>query len=162
MVGVLPLEDERDVVGEYRNAAIRLVVPHLSREQRRRLLDVVTDHLTDPENFCATPRIVHADFSLDHVLVEGPMVTGILDWGDVSLGDADYDFSYLYQQLGEAFVRELALHYGHRDPDRLIRKCYYYSIADQIGTIIDGDHALPGQIERSWDRLRELLGMASR
>jgi hypothetical protein len=85
-------------------------------------------------------------------------VTGILDWGDVGLGDPDYDFAYLCDDLGEAFVRDMAFHYGHADPDRLVRKTRYFSVVDQIGTIVHGgDRALLGDEAESWVRLRALL-----
>jgi aminoglycoside 2''-phosphotransferase len=44
------------------------------------------------------------------VLSADRAVTGILDWGDVCLGDPDYDFAYLYEDLGKAFVREMAFY----------------------------------------------------
>jgi aminoglycoside 2''-phosphotransferase len=92
------------------------------------------------------------------VLCVDHAVTGILDWGDVCLGDPDYDFGYLYEDLGEAFIREMAFHYGHADPDRLARKARYFTVVDQIGTIVHGgDRALPGDEAESWQRLRGLL-----
>src|SRR6185503_3631143 len=104
--------------------------------------------------FANAPHVLHADLSAEHVLWDGQSVTGILDWGDVCLGDPDYDFSYLYQDFGEDFVREMAREYGHPDPDRLVSKSRYFSIVDEIGTIVHGaDEALPGDVEESWRRL---------
>jgi aminoglycoside 2''-phosphotransferase len=102
---------------------------------------------------------VHADLSADHILRVGVSATGIIDWGDVSIGDPDYDFNYLYEEFGEDFVREMATYYRHADPDRLVKKVRYFSLADQIGTIVHGgDDALPGDVEGSWEILRSLLG----
>ena len=155
---MLSHEDEYQIVQQCQGEAERHIAPQLSKAERRRLSDVIARQLDDPVNFAASPRILHCDLSADHVLCEGDSVTGILDWGDVCLGDPDCDFGYLYEDFGEAFVREMAAHYGHADPDRLVRKARYFSVADQIGTIVHGgDEALPGDVEASWERLRALL-----
>ncbi|MDQ4080987.1 MAG: aminoglycoside phosphotransferase family protein [Gemmatimonadota bacterium] len=120
------------------------------------------EHLTEERNSSGRSVIVHADFSADHILRVGDTASGVIDWGDVSLGDSDYDFNYLYEEFGELFVREMATCYGHPDPIRLVRKARYFSIADQIGTILyGGDDALPGDIEGSWEMLRTLLNEAT-
>lgn len=158
VTSMLPRDDERAVVTQYRGDAETLVAPRLSTTEGMRLSEVFAEHLNDERNFNGRSVIVHADFSADHILRVGTSVSGVIDWGDVSIGDPDYDFNYLYEELGEAFVREVAAQYGHADPDRLVRKARYFSIADQIGTIVHGgDDALPGDVESSWEMLRTLL-----
>jgi aminoglycoside 2''-phosphotransferase len=155
---MLPREDEYGVSRQYQQEAEEKIAPHLSNVERRRLRDFFVRHHEDPLNFTVSPRILHADLSVDHVLCVDRSVTGILDWGDVGLGDPDYDFAYLCDDLGEAFVRDMAFHYGHADPDRLVRKTRYFSVVDQIGTIVHGgDRALLGDEAESWVRLRALL-----
>ena len=155
---MLPREDEYQIVQQYQREAERHIAPRLSQAKRRRLSHIFERHLDDPVNFAKPPCILHCDLSAEHVLCEGDSVTGILDWGDVCLGDPDYDFGYLYEDFGEDFVREMAAHYGHADPDRLVRKALYFSVADQIGTIVHGgDEALPGDVAASWQRLSALL-----
>jgi len=42
--------------------------------------------------------------------------------------------------------------------ERLRRKCRYFAIVDQIGTIVDGPgQALAGQEDAAWRRLRRFL-----
>jgi aminoglycoside 2''-phosphotransferase len=156
--GLLRRENERAVSIQYQREAEERIVPHLSRAERRCLDDVFRRYLDDPSNLAGSPRILHADFSAQHVLYADGSVTGILDWGDVCLGDPDYDFSYLYLDLGEAFVREVAFRYGHADPERMVRKVRYFSVVDQIDTILDGgERALAGDEAAAWRRLRALL-----
>lgn len=155
---ILPREDEYAVSKQYQRDAEQEIMPHLSAAERRRLGDLFRRHLDDPGNFSGPSRVLHADLSVDHVLCVEQSVTGILDWGDVCLGDPDYDFGYLYDDLGEAFVRNVASHYGHLEPDRLVQKTRYFSMVDQIGTIVyGGEQALPGDVAESWLRLRALL-----
>jgi aminoglycoside phosphotransferase (APT) family kinase protein len=155
---ILRWEDERAVSGQYFRDAQEQIAPRLTGAAARRLSSLFIRHLEDPANFPAAPRIVHADLSAEHVLCADGAVTGILDWGDVSLGDPDYDFSYLFGDLGEAFVREVARQYGHPDPDRLVRKARYFRVVDQIGTIVYGSgRALVGDVAAAWRQLRALL-----
>ena len=155
---ILPRDDERAVALRYQRDAEAEVAPLLTATERGRLREAFTEHVDDERNFGGRLVILHADLSAEHILRLGESVSGIIDWGDVSIGDPDYDFSYLYEEFGEAFVREVAAYYGHADPDRLVRKARYFSIADQVGTIVYGaDDALPGDVSDSWDVLRALL-----
>jgi aminoglycoside 2''-phosphotransferase len=155
---ILPREDARTVSMLYQRVAGERVVPHLSDAERQSLADLFSRYLEDPVNFTAPPRILHADLSAQHVLHADESVTGILDWGDVCLGDPDYDFSYLYIGLGEAFVREVARRYEHPDPDRMVRNARYFSVVDQIDTIVyGGGRSLAGDQVAAWQRLRSLL-----
>jgi aminoglycoside 2''-phosphotransferase len=158
LASILPCEDQHAVAQDYRERAEEQIAPHLSEAERHRLRAMFARHVDIPANFTGRPRILHADLSIDHVLCVDDAITGIIDWGDVSLGDPDYDFGYLWEDCGESFVREMAVHYGHPDPERLMRKARYFTIVDQVGTILDGgDRALPGDVAESWVRLRVLL-----
>jgi aminoglycoside phosphotransferase (APT) family kinase protein len=42
-----------------------------------------------------TPVFVHGDLQVDHVFVDGDVVTGIIDWSEASQGDASYDLATL-------------------------------------------------------------------
>jgi len=158
VASLLPCEEPHATAVLYQGDADAVIAPRLSRVERRALTDVFTRYLNDPLNFPKQSRVLHADLSAEHVLCADGAVTGIIDWGDVSLGDPDYDFSYLYEDFGEAFVRDMARRYGHTDPDRLVSKAHYYSIADQVSTIVyGGEVALPGDVDGSWVRLHALL-----
>jgi len=155
---ILRQEHERAVSEQYFRDAQEKVAPRLTDVERRCLSNLFNRYLEDPGNFPVMSRIIHADLSAQHILYADGSVTGILDWGDVCLGDPDYDFSYLYGDLGEAFVRDVALQYGHHDPDRLVRKAHYFSVVDQIGTIVYGSgRALAGDEAAAWQRLRAML-----
>jgi aminoglycoside 2''-phosphotransferase len=154
---VLPREDRYRVAMEASEDAEKLAA-QLTGAERRTLFELFRAHVEEPQATLGRSRILHADFSADHVLCVDDSVTGVIDWGDVCLGDPDYDFGYLYEELGEAFVCDMAVHYEHPDPDRLIRKARYFTLVDQIGTILYGaERALPGDVEESWRRLRSML-----
>jgi aminoglycoside phosphotransferase (APT) family kinase protein len=68
----------------------------------------------DPSPSPAPRRLVHYDLGEEHVLVaeDGSRVTGILDWGDVGLGDPAVDFAGLWTWLGRPFVEAALRRYG--------------------------------------------------
>jgi aminoglycoside phosphotransferase (APT) family kinase protein len=72
------------------------------------------------------PVFIHGDLQVDHVFVEGDVVTGVLDWSEASPGDGLLDLATL--TLG---------HPEHLD-----------DVVDGYGTAVDGD------LIRAWWSLR--------
>lgn len=73
-----------------------------------------SDYCNDPRSRHFTPVIVHADLNPDHVLVDPRTgdVTGIIDFGDVCVGDPAIDFAGMPAQVTEAMRRA----YDDSDP----------------------------------------------
>jgi aminoglycoside phosphotransferase (APT) family kinase protein len=70
----------------------RLVFPVLDsdrRAQAKRLFDEV-ETLVDFK-----PSLVHADLGPGHLLVHDGRLAGVIDWGDMRVGDPALDYSYL-------------------------------------------------------------------
>lgn len=87
-------------------------------------------------------RVLHSDVTCDHLLLapSADRLAGVIDFGDVELGDPDYDFAYLwsYGDWAPAFVFE---RYAFRDEDAgLLERSRWefarYSIA-RLGEAID-------------------------
>ncbi|MBI4472851.1 MAG: phosphotransferase [Acidobacteria bacterium] len=92
------------------------------------------------------------------MLIKDGVISGVLDFGDVNLGDPDYDFMYPFLDFGEAFAIDIARRYGHKDLERLLGKMRYYAIVDQIGTTLVGPALAPeGEVTIAWRRLDRLL-----
>ena len=90
----LPLE-RRDWVEAYREQCAefeRLVFPVVDidrRAQASRLFDEV-ESLVDFE-----PSLIHADLGPEHLLVRDGRLAGVIDWGDMRLGDPALDYACL-------------------------------------------------------------------
>jgi aminoglycoside phosphotransferase (APT) family kinase protein len=54
------------------------------------------------------PALVHADLGPEHLLWRGRALVGVIDWGDVRIGDAALDFAWLLFAAGEAAVEAYA------------------------------------------------------
>ncbi|ARU62241.1 hypothetical protein CBW65_15420 [Tumebacillus avium] len=73
--------------------------------------ELFRDFLQDPENFAYTPRLLHGDLSADHLLACSGRLTGVIDFGDLRIGDPAYDFVGLYVEYGATFTQEVLAHY---------------------------------------------------
>jgi aminoglycoside 2''-phosphotransferase len=155
---LLPRDDPHRIAEERLTQVERKIARALAPAEARAIRRLSDAYLNTRNNFTFEPVVLHADFSGDHLLSRESLVVGVLDFGDVNWGDADYDFHYLFMEFGDAFATEIARRYGHPDPLDLVDKLRYFSVCDQAETILDGGaRSLPGQVERAWRHLRELL-----
>ena len=69
-------------------------------------------------------RLVHGDFGHDNVLIDGPRVTAVLDWGNDKRGDPLWDLAYL-SCWSRRLVPIFAARFGHL-PDYAARTQLYH------------------------------------
>jgi aminoglycoside phosphotransferase (APT) family kinase protein len=100
----------------YRTAVLPLL-DRTEQEQARRLLDAWFDAHQE-----LRVALTHGDMTPEHILCAGDGVAGVIDWGEVKLGDPGNDLGWVLNGLGPSFA-DLVLdayrsHGGHAD-DRL-------------------------------------------
>lgn len=153
---LLPRSDALAEARECFERAMAALLPNLGHEEThalRRQLNVLMNTVRNTEEV-----IVHADFSREHILSEDGLVAGVIDFGDVGWGDADYDFLYLLLDFGESFMANVARRYEHANLDELLAKSRLYALADQLETVVNEEgRALPGQVEAATQRVKEFL-----
>jgi aminoglycoside 2''-phosphotransferase len=158
IAAILPRDDGRRTVEELVGRAGREIAPRLEPADARTLARELELHMSESRNFSCTPRIIHADFSKDHILVHEGAVAAVIDFGDVGWGDPDYDFMYLSVDTDARFVDEVASRYGHPNRELLRAKLRFFTAIELIDTLLNGeDLALDGQIEVAWHQLRARL-----
>ena len=154
--GELPRQAERHTALDLLQQAENLVIPQLSRERAARLREQFRKYLESDANFQFVPVVRHADFSADHILMVDKSVAGVIDFSDVSVGDPDYDFSYLLMDIGDAFAIDVARRYGHANLDLLKTKLQFFAVADFVDTIANGEgRASTAARELAWRRLQD-------
>lgn len=85
--------------------------------ERQALLGLV-DHLAEAAPRTAPPVWVHGDLYARHLLVDDAGgLSGVIDWGDVHLGDPALDLSLLYSFLSPAARPAFRAAYGAIDTD---------------------------------------------
>ena len=156
LAGLLPRSDAPAEARACFERAKAAVVPDLGQEEAHALMRNLNSLMNIVQN--TENAIIHADFSREHILAEDGLVAGVIDFGDVSWGDADYDFHYLFLDFGESFTENVARRYGHANLDELLAKIRLYALADQLETVLNEEgRALPGQVEAATLRVKGLL-----
>ena len=119
----------------------------ISKTKRETITQLFSTYLGDAENFKYDAVLIHNDFSKDHILfntanqhppeqVIRAGITGIIDFGDIALGDPAYDFMYLLDEFGEDFLNGIFKIYKPIDKNKLIRKLIFFSLANKVQIII--------------------------
>lgn len=80
------------------------------------------------------PALLHGDFGPGHVLmaVERVELTGVIDWGDVVIGDPARDFIFVYEDWGPEFLEVALDGYSLESRDRLLPRIHLHYLADQL------------------------------
>ncbi len=138
----------------------KLIYPNINRSGRKIITKLFTNYLDDTENFEYKPALIHNDFSTDHILFEKATsgISGIIDFGDLAIGDPDYDLMYLFDSFGEEFIIEILQFYKHNNHENLLKKLYFFSLANKlqilIGSIKDEDES---GIKEGYENLKKWI-----
>jgi aminoglycoside phosphotransferase (APT) family kinase protein len=94
----------------------------LPAETSRRIDDVVDRYVSDRERWAYRPAILHCDFGPSHVLYEPNelVLTGAIDFGDVTVGDPARDFIFLAEDWNPDFLSLALERYSLEPSERLL------------------------------------------
>lgn len=118
--------------------AKEFIYPNISKSKRNIITELFISYLSDTKNFDYAPALIHNDFSKDHILfdAESKSLTGIIDFGDIAIGDPDYDLMYLMDEFGYNFLKEIFKTYKPKNKKTLISKLYFFSLANKVQIIL--------------------------
>jgi aminoglycoside 2''-phosphotransferase len=125
----------------------------LSPMEMERLDDIFRRYELDHPPGRLTPTLLHADIKPEHVMYDPVVqrVTGVLDWGDVCLGDPDFDLAVISMFFGEAFLTRLLRHMPDRDPETVFAKVEFFTAVRWLQDLVldverdePADYALQG------------------
>lgn len=95
------------------------------------------------------PVLLHGDLSPEHVLYDPDTrtVSGIIDFGDVFVGDPAWDLLYLYEDYGLDLLRRFLRH--RSDPDRaaLLRRVHRFWVLDLVEWTLRCAHDDPAELD---------------
>ena len=123
----------------------RLVLPHVDRDLRQQAIGF----FGEAETLVGfQPALVHADLGPAHLLVRDGRLAGVIDWGDVRVGDPALDYSWL---LNGPFAD------WDVDPDLRRRARFYH----RLGPWYEAHYGLftdqPAAVERGLAGIRDRL-----
>jgi aminoglycoside 2''-phosphotransferase len=104
--------------------------------------------------------VLHCDLKPAHVLHDAAsgQISGALDWGDVSLGDPDFDLAVSGIFFGQEFLARLLEHLPDRDPAVVRDKACFFTTLRRLQDIrYVLDHGDPAAAQPAVHRLREHL-----
>ena len=87
-----------------------------------------SDYLGNERNFTFRPVVIHGDLAMEHVIVQGEAVTGIVDFADACVGDPALDFAGMSPGAAERVFRHYCCPTGP-DSALLARAQFYRTIA---------------------------------
>lgn len=158
----LPRGDARDRWEQRRADLRRRVFPLLAADEQRWVEQRFAVFLADPRLYDARTTLCHGDLTSDHILYDAATNhLGIIDFGDVCIGDPAGDFVWR-DEYGEEFFRAVLAHYGHPEDTTLAERVTFcldlmplteISYAVEIGR---DDYVAEGR-----QRLRERMGAES-
>ena len=104
--------------------------------------------------------MLHGDLKPAHVLHDAArgQITGVLDWGDVSLGDPDLDLAVIGIFFGDEFLARLLEHLPDRDPAVVRDKACFFTTLRRLQDLrYVLDHGDPATARPAVDELRAHL-----
>lgn len=109
---------------------------------------LIASYFEDESLLDYEPGLLHADLDPDHIRYspESGRITGVIDRGDATIGEPDYELSYRYRAGGARFVEESVRLGPPWDPAKLDRKRRFYAGHDTIDALLTG-------LERGDERL---------
>jgi aminoglycoside 2''-phosphotransferase len=107
----------------------RTLASHLPAAEVPQLEAEFAAYETEYEPSRIPPALLHSDLKPDHVLYDpdARRITGVLDWGDVSLGDPDFDLAVVGIFFDEDFLTRLLAHLPDRDPRTVLEKARFFT-----------------------------------
>ena len=103
--------------------------PMMEPELQRRCIELFDEYLGNDEYFNFEPVITHGDLAPDeHILwnAETEEITGIIDWGDVALGDPALDFTGILCDCGPEFTNLVLEEYDKRNDSTILDRAEWY------------------------------------
>jgi aminoglycoside phosphotransferase (APT) family kinase protein len=88
----------------------RLVASRLDRAERAAAAQMFRDGIDALDGF--EPVLLHADLGPEHLLCANGRLAGVIDWGDVRIGDPALDLAWLLHGTQPTFVKALAERYS--------------------------------------------------
>jgi aminoglycoside 2''-phosphotransferase len=116
------------------------VYPLLDKSLRKRVAELYEDYLGDDRNFEHSPALLHGDLWPEHILCDptSGRPRAIIDFGDLRVGDPDFDLMPLYGMYGRDVVAATVTARGGAPTPELFRKLGFYLRANTLKDVLAG------------------------
>lgn len=116
------------------------VFPQLDLAMQKYIVSRFENHFNHPSHFHYSPTLIHADLSPDHYLIDpiDRKLTGIIDFGDLQITDPDYEYTYILEDCGEDFARQVMESREKADIASKLKKVSFFVLAGHLAYIAEG------------------------
>jgi aminoglycoside 2''-phosphotransferase len=121
-----------------RKDASRFLYPRLAPAIRTQLDDVLERCSAATRSECTVPVLIHCDIAPGHVLFDPTdgRLTGIIDFGDLALGDPARDFIYIYEDFGVEMLEVVITHYQREEASSLLPRVRLWYLFEAVAWTI--------------------------
>jgi aminoglycoside 2''-phosphotransferase len=108
--------------------------------------------------FAFQPRLIHCDLLGGHIFCDPQhgLLTGVIDWGDSTIGDPAIDFVGLHLRGGREFIERVLAHYQGTIDDAFWQRLDFYTHYKPFSELIYGSFGNEQIFEQGKEGLRLL------
>lgn len=130
-------EHHRKKANDFLATAKKSVFPLLAPSEQEGVERNIQAYLEDDSCLDYTPAVLHADLSAEHVLWDETKghLSGILDWGDVVIGDPDFDLAGPYAVFGSDFIHRILEFWPRKNLRILFKKLNAFAVMGMINNL---------------------------
>jgi len=153
---------QNDYVGQYsylQNQARKFLFPVINQTERDFIERTVEKYLKSADNFNFRPALLHGDLSHDHLLYDKTtnFISGVIDFGDMMIGDPAWDFLWLYEDFGADFFRRVLRFYQTTEESDLVKRVDNYSLLQAIEWAADCSEKNDARLGQAVAKLRSKI-----
>ncbi|WP_232696457.1 phosphotransferase family protein [Brevibacillus daliensis] len=100
------------------------IYPILTKHEQSAVANFFAELIRTVDQEGVSASIIHGDLAHTHILYRDGL-EGVIDFGDVCIGDPAYDFYRLYEDFGEGFARNVYRYYSEQHPFPQDQGFYY-------------------------------------
>lgn len=128
--------------------------PNLGAEDRA----FVEARLTLHEPHDIELAVLHGDLSPEHIMYHEATrsVTAIVDFGDAAIGDAAWDFVYIYEDYGLDFLRRAVRAYSSSNTRALLQRMFRFYVLDLVEWVADSSESRDSELDDAIEELSSL------
>jgi hypothetical protein len=135
------------------------VLPLLDPSERSRAERAIAACLEDDDNFRFAPCLTHGDIGPEHVLVtDTGDLAGVIDWGDIEVGDPVVDFAWILHAMPVEGERVLGAYGGPPDDRFFVRARFAFLLMPWHEVKYGVETGRPAFVESGLVGVRERLG----
>jgi aminoglycoside 2''-phosphotransferase len=99
--------------------------------------------LRDESLFTFRPALIHCDLNCEHIFCDPQrgVLTGVIDWGDATIGDPALDFVGLHRQRGSQFARQVLSGYQPPIDNAFWQRMAFYLTYEPFSELLYGAYS---------------------